>query len=936
MKHIFFKVLFTLGIIVSSLAINSQETVTEKEKKNIQRQSRFIRKKFTKQPSILAAKLTKDLDDDASRVIAITYWITKNIKYDFSAYISNTMNRHNSREVLRRKIALCDEYANLFNDMCESVGIQSERINGYVHEFDFFGGDTLYRAQHAWSIVNIDENWELMDLTWGSGHLEPKKQFVKNLMWMLFEKPYKVEWHYVHAYDPDWFYVRADKMITSHFPTLDFFQFLDNPFTIEKFNDFSSSGLSKPVVKTTPELKAYLSMGDMSKLDLEITHTQRINPNNNRLLGFNNYLIFKNFYLNKYDEDEKEIVASDDEIKNIKSIHDKANENLLQSIKNNNLEYKHYHTRSVDWKDSLESCNNTYIKQVKLRVKLNKTQLKSIKKIDKKSNAYAKSANKSKDRFKRFKIDRIKRPNFDKSNPSLAKNCLSEKDSLLCDLFVFNYLTDSLFSKYDKLEQYRMSSSEAFVTKTHQKNALMIKKHNFKKMRDYAFIYLDDNLVDKPWFPVNFAAANNQNLADLDVLLNDLSCFLPQLKISVKADYNHTKYALKAIKLAKKNSFNDLNEKYQADEIIADYQVRMKQYADDFSNYSQVSAKVSFLLNRSQKKLKSTYKSFKKDLVLEKQRHKNYMAYRESIRYSENFNMKLLIKELKGWNKGFKEEPVLVRKPTQTQQIVENNDGEEVEKLSYSLSTNAVLVVGTHLGSNDNTAANMDKIGDFLKSKGVRVHKFYNQQSDWELIKEASQNAHFFIYSGHGSNMGKNGTGGLVLKDWISNDQIQNELKLKDNALVLFKSVCGGAGSSAGDNGDIGYKEAELRVSDYAEPFLNIGASTYYANNYGDGCISFLEDFFDGNSIKECYDNSLLWGVNKHISKNYMYETNLKIAISGSNANSGTHTIISTDSNGVEKSREVPNSKSYSISYVGNPYFDIGDIYKKKYSYVMN
>jgi hypothetical protein len=67
-----------------------------------------------------------------------------------------------------------------------------------------------------------------------------------------------------------------------------------------------------------------------------------------------------------------------------------------------------------------------------------------------------------------------------------------------------------------------------------------------------------------------------------------------------------------------------------------------------------------------------------------------------------------------------------------------------------------------------------------------------------------------------------------------------------------------------------------------------------------------------------------------------MYQPNLKIAISGSNANSGTHTVISTDSNGVKKSRKVPNSKSYSISYVGNPYFDIGDIYKKKRTYVMN
>ncbi|MBM78141.1 MAG: hypothetical protein CL846_06635 [Crocinitomicaceae bacterium] len=227
----------------------------------------------------------------------------------------------------------------------------------------------------------------------------------------------------------------------------------------------------------------------------------------------------------------------------------------------------------------------------------------------------------------------------------------------------------------------------------------------------------------------------------------------------------------------------------------------------------------------------------------------------------------------------------------------------------------------------------MNKIGDFLESRGVKVHKFYNNNSDWEKIKEASKNAHFFIYSGHGSNMGKNGTGGLVLEDWITNDQIQNELKLKENALVLFKSVCGGAGSSAGDNGDIGCKEAELRVSDYAEPFLKLGASTYYANNYSEGCISFLKNFFEGQSTKESYDNALSWGVNLHVNKTYMYQPNLKIAISGSSGG-GNCTVITTE-NGIEIKKQVPCSKSYSISYVGSPYFDIEDIYKKRSSYVM-
>ena len=178
-KHIhLIKALIVLFLLIhiDASALNWSEIDTNK----IQKKSRFIRKKFTKYPTVLAAKLTKDMDDDASKVIAITYWIAKNIKYDYQAYLSNTLDRKNSREVLKSRKALCGEYAMLFNDMCESVGVKSQTISGYVHNFDFFAGDTLYRAEHAWSTVFVDDHWELMDLTFGAGHIAPKKQWLKN------------------------------------------------------------------------------------------------------------------------------------------------------------------------------------------------------------------------------------------------------------------------------------------------------------------------------------------------------------------------------------------------------------------------------------------------------------------------------------------------------------------------------------------------------------------------------------------------------------------------------------------------------------------------------------------------------------------------------------------------------------------------------------
>ena len=238
-------------------------------------------------------------------------------------------------------------------------------------------------------------------------------------------------------------------------------------------------------------------------------------------------------------------------------------------------------------------------------------------------------------------------------------------------------------------------------------------------------------------------------------------------------------------------------------------------------------------------------------------------------------------------------------------------------------NTSAVLVVGTHSSGSSSVNA-LDKIGEFLESKGIRTYKCYKEKSDWEAVKRAAKNAHFFVYSGHGSNMGKNGTGGLVIKDMVSNTEIENELVLKNNAVVLFQSVCRGAGSSAWDNGDIGIKEAEARVSDYAEPFLKIGAQIYYANNWQDGCLNFLENMFDGKPAEESFSSSVGWFSEVELEKNYVYEPNKKIVIA-SHKGTGTATVTHTV-NGVETVKKIPASKEYDIAYVGNPNFKLSQL----------
>jgi hypothetical protein len=238
----------------------------------------------------------------------------------------------------------------------------------------------------------------------------------------------------------------------------------------------------------------------------------------------------------------------------------------------------------------------------------------------------------------------------------------------------------------------------------------------------------------------------------------------------------------------------------------------------------------------------------------------------------------------------------------------------------------AVIIVGDLQDGTVSAIKEMEEIHSFFKSKNVIVKTFYHPKTNWKDIISASKDASFFVYRGHGMSWPDGKYGGLDLNEAISSEDIMNDLKLKANAIVIFKSVCGGAGSSASDVGDIGIRKALERVSDYSRPFLNIGASAYYADNFGNGCLSFLNDFFEGKIIKECFDNSIGWSAKLEIDQDYKYDKSKSIGVASSDWG-GTVTRTSYI-NGVKSVIEVPSTKDYDIAYVANPRYSISTLKK--------
>jgi len=95
--------------------------------------------------------------------------------------------------------------------------------------------------------------------------------------------------------------------------------------------------------------------------------------------------------------------------------------------------------------------------------------------------------------------------------------------------------------------------------------------------------------------------------------------------------------------------------------------------------------------------------------------------------------------------------------------------------------------------------------------------------------------------------------GGFFLSSGlVSPDEIRNNLKLAPNAIVMLFG-CFTAGT-ADVNEPITSEEAQGRVAQYSEPFLDAGVAGYYANWYGNAFQLFIRHLFQGMTLGQAYE----------------------------------------------------------------------------------
>lgn len=137
--------------------------------------------------------------------------------YDDANYWSNSVPQQTLSHVLQTRKAVCEGYANLFQALCNEIGVSCEKVHGYARGVSASerGYEDPTDSNHAWNMVQIQGDWYLVDCTWDSGHMSGRTS--------------------VQEYNTTWLFVQPEHMIYSHFPSQQSHQLLEYPLTPQEF-----------------------------------------------------------------------------------------------------------------------------------------------------------------------------------------------------------------------------------------------------------------------------------------------------------------------------------------------------------------------------------------------------------------------------------------------------------------------------------------------------------------------------------------------------------------------------------------------------------------------------------------------------------------------------------------------------------------------------
>ena len=210
----------------------------------------------------IAKYINANFKTENDKIRAVFFYTTSNLSYDVAnMFTVNSDETPQDRilKALKTKKGICWDYALIYNEIANLVGIKSVVIQGYTKQ-----NGKVDTMAHAWCASRIGNKWYLFDPTWGSGYVNNNK--------------YTRKINNIH------FKVEPSKMINSHIPFDYLWQFINYPITNQEFIIGKTQiDKTKKIFDFESEITKYESL---PKMDQFFESAQRIEKN-----GLKNQLI---------------------------------------------------------------------------------------------------------------------------------------------------------------------------------------------------------------------------------------------------------------------------------------------------------------------------------------------------------------------------------------------------------------------------------------------------------------------------------------------------------------------------------------------------------------------------------------------------------------------------------------------------------------------
>ncbi len=172
---------------------------------------------------------------ETQRINGIYSWVTHNIRYDktgtFALNAGPDKNAKIDVAFVRRR-GVCENFAAIFNDICQKTGFQSFVIEGITRM-----NNQVVDGAHSWVTVQLNKEWYFFDPTWDEGGRLT------------------------------YFMVSPEHFISTHIPFDPLWQFLAHPYNTGQDKVASNIKNSSASINYKDSLSAWLQMDSISKLE---------------------------------------------------------------------------------------------------------------------------------------------------------------------------------------------------------------------------------------------------------------------------------------------------------------------------------------------------------------------------------------------------------------------------------------------------------------------------------------------------------------------------------------------------------------------------------------------------------------------------------------------------------------------------------------------